>query len=49
MEFVIVYNALAGIAYALASQISLNNDNMLWLAIVGFTDQFINQKIGYER
>lgn len=42
------YNS-AGIVYALAAQISLNTDDMLWLAIIGFTDQYLHQKIGTDR
>ncbi len=40
---------LAGMMYALAAQISLSTDGMLWWAIVGLTDQFLQQKIGYAR
>jgi hypothetical protein len=39
----------AGMMYALAAQISLNTDTMLWWAIVGLTDQFLQLKVGYAR
>eukprot|EP01126_Amoeba_proteus_P040439 TRINITY_DN4313_c0_g1_i12.p1 TRINITY_DN4313_c0_g1~~TRINITY_DN4313_c0_g1_i12.p1 ORF type:complete len:356 (-),score=54.15 TRINITY_DN4313_c0_g1_i12:1061-2128(-) len=40
---------VAGIMYVLATNLQLNDNQMLWWGILGLTDQFVHQKIGIDR
>lgn len=42
-------STVAGLTYALASQLNKANNELLWYALVGLTDQFLHQKIDEER
>ncbi len=35
--------------YAMASQLNMTNNHLLWLGIVGLTDQFLHKKITEQR
>ncbi|KAI8143065.1 CDC45 family [Fennellomyces sp. T-0311] len=42
-------NSTAGIAYALATQLARTNNQLLWLAIIGVTSQYIFERIDTEK
>jgi cell division control protein 45 len=42
-------STVAGLTYALASQLNKANNELLWYALVGLSDQFLHQKIDEER
>jgi cell division control protein 45 len=42
-------STIAGMTYALAAQLNKTNNDLLWYALVGLTDQYIHQRISATR